>query len=322
MPLPEPVRPMLAVAGELPPENQEHRWAYEMKWDGVRAVVYVGDGRVRVLTRNDNDVTAAYPEVSAMAAALGARQVVLDGELVALDDVGRPSFSLLQRRMHVANPAQVRSLTDSVPVLYFAFDLLHLDGHDLTGLSYDERRSLLEALQLDGERWTVPPAFVGRGSDALRTSHDQRLEGVVAKRRDSTYAPGRRNGTWVKVKHVLAQEVVIGGWREGNGRRSDTIGGLLLGVPGEDGLEYVGKVGTGFTDAMLTDLQLRLARIERRTSPFARDLPRVDARDAVWVTPTLVGEVAFTEWTPEGRLRHPAWRGLRPDKSPTDVVRE
>ena len=321
-PVPALIRPMLATAGTLPPAADDDAWAYEMKWDGVRAVVHVDGGRARTMTRNDRDVTRSYPEVSDLAESLGSRQVVLDGELVALDADGRPSFGLLQQRMHVTKAAQVAELVRRVPATYLVFDLLHLDGRSLLALPYDERRRQLESLALDGPRWQVPPAFAGRGADAVETSRSLGLEGVVAKRRTSTYEPGRRSRAWVKVKNVRAQEVVVGGWSPGKGGRAGRIGALLLGVPGESGLEYVGKVGTGFTGAMLDEIAARLARIERKTSPFAGELPRTDARDAVWVTPRHGGEVVFTEWTGEGRLRHPTWRGWRDDKAPADVVRE
>jgi bifunctional non-homologous end joining protein LigD len=321
-PFPDLVRPMLAVAGVLPTGSAAERYAYEMKWDGVRAVVYVRDGRARVLTRNDRDVTGSYPELTAMAAALPRLAMVLDGEVVAPDRHGRPDFGLLQQRMHVTSPAAVRTLVQQVPVSYLAFDLLHLDGHDLLAQPYDDRRSLLEGLDLHGPRWDVPPAFAGDGEGALATSRAQGLEGVVAKRRDSRYEAGRRSAAWLKVKHVRTQEVVLGGWRPGAGRREGTIGSLLVGIPGESGLAYAGHVGTGFTDAMLDHLQGLLKPLARKASPFADPLPRPDARDAVWLAPRLVGEVAFAEWTRDGRLRHPSWRGLRPDKSPDEVVRE
>ena len=322
--LPELVRPMLAVAGAMPPASEDPRWAFEMKWDGVRAVTYAEPGRVRVLTRNDREVARTYPELAPAGQLLGGVRAVLDGEIVALDKAGRPDFGLLQQRMHVTDPAQVRSLTERVPVAYLVFDLLHLDGRDLLDLSYDDRRALLEELDLGsaGGTFAVPPAFAGDGAAALATSHARALEGVVAKRRDSRYEPGRRSRAWVKVKHVRTQEVVLGGWRPGAGRRAGTVGSLLLGVAGPDGLAYVGHVGTGFTDAMLTDLDRVLTPMRRRTSPFTTQVPRPHARDAVWVEPELVGEVAFGEWTREGRLRHPVWRGLRPDKSPADAIRQ
>jgi bifunctional non-homologous end joining protein LigD len=224
--------------------------------------------------------------------------------------------------MHVQNPAQIRRLAEQVPVTYCVFDLLYLDGHRTTELSYRERRELLEGLALRGPHWDTPPVVRGGGAEALAASKRLGLEGVVAKRLDAGYEPGRRSRAWVKVKNFATQEVVIGGWTPGQGRRAGTVGSLLLGLPTGDGLEFVGGVGTGFTRQMLDDLYGRLRPLERKTSPFARELPARDRKDARWVTPRLVGEVMFGEWTRDGRLRHPAWRGLRPDKSPDEVVRE
>jgi bifunctional non-homologous end joining protein LigD len=320
-PLPDLVRPMLATAGSLPATDVESAWAFEMKWDGVRAVAYVDRGSLRVLTRTDRDVTAGYPELRGLTDALGEHRVVLDGEIVAFDEAGRPSFGELQQRMNVARPTP--ALRDRVPVTYLVFDLLHADGRSLIRLPYSERRAALEALDLGGPHWAVPPAFEGAASAAVETSLAQGLEGVVAKRRDSAYLPGRRSTDWLKVKNIRTQEVVIGGWKPGEGRRSGGIGSLLLGVPDEDGrLVYAGHVGTGFTVRMLEDLATMLRPLERKTPPFADEVPRMYAKDARWVTPRYVGEVAFTEWTRDGRLRQPSWRGLRPDKEPADVVRE
>lgn len=319
--LPHLVKPMLATPGELPPVAQEERWAFEMKWDGVRAVVYADASGVRVLTRNDREVAGTYPELRGLADSLGGRGAVLDGEVVAFDGAGRPSFGDLQARMHVQRPTA--ALQAQVPVSYLAFDLLHLGGESLLRTPYDDRRAALESLGLDGPGWATPPAFQGDGAAAREASLAQGLEGVVAKRRDSAYEPGRRSRSWVKVKHVRMQEVVVCGWAPGAGSRSGGIGSLLVAVPDDEGrLVYAGHVGTGFTVRMLEDLATRLGRLERRTSPLATDVPRPQARVARWVTPRLVGEVAFSEWTRDGRLRHPVWRGLRDDKAPDEVVRE
>ncbi|MDQ1750394.1 MAG: bifunctional non-ous end joining protein LigD [Pseudonocardiales bacterium] len=319
---PQIIRPMLAPAGELPPAEQDAEWAYETKWDGARAVVFVDGGRIRILSRNDLDVSASYPELRYLGEALGTTQVVLDGEIVAFGADGRPSFGRLQRRMHVTKAADVRRLSASDPVVYLIFDLLHLDGRPTLDLSYTDRRALLEGLELSGLSWQTPPYFTGRGADVLRASQENGLEGIVAKRRASRYQPGRRSPDWRKIKNVRAQEVIVAGWKPGKGRRSGTIGSLLLGIPEDRGLVYVGNVGTGFTDAMLDTLLAKLMPLSRKSSPFADELSRADSRDAKWVTPKLVGEVSFTEWTADGRLRHPSWRGLRPDKSPDEVVRE
>jgi bifunctional non-homologous end joining protein LigD len=318
--LPEHVRPMLATLGELPKDDAN--WSYEMKWDGVRALAYVQNGRARFTSRNDIDVTVSYPELHSLAEQLGDTPVLLDGEIVSFDDAGRPSFKRLQQRMHVASAATARRLAESDPAVYLIFDLLHLDGRDVFDLPYTQRRELLEGLELEGGSWQTPPAFSGDGPDAVAASKEQGLEGVMAKRSSSRYLPGRRSPDWVKVKNFHTQEVVVGGWSPGKGRREGTVGALLLGVPTPEGLRYVGQVGTGFTDAMLHDLAARLHRIARKTSPFSPDVPRADARDAQWVTPELVGEVAFGEWTGDGRLRHPSWRGLRPDKRADEVVFE
>lgn len=319
-PLPDHVAPMLATSGELPVD--ERGWRYEFKWDGVRAVAYVEGGRVRLLTRNDRDTTGAYPELHGLGEALGSRPAVLDGEIVALDERGRPSFEALQPRIQVTEASRARRLAARTPVSYMVFDVLHLDGHSTVALPYTERRRMLASLGLAGERWAVPADHPGPGADLLAAARSSGLEGLVAKRADSPYQPGRRSRDWVKVKVTRTQEVVVGGWSPGKGNRSSRIGALLLGIPGDGGLVYVGKVGTGFTEAALDDLQRRLAPLRRSSPPFTGRVPSADAAGATWLEPEVVGEVRFTEWTSAGRLRHPAWRGLRPDKAAGEVVRE
>jgi bifunctional non-homologous end joining protein LigD len=313
---------MLAVLRDQLPHD-DAKWSYEFKWDGVRAITYVEGGRARALSRNDKDVTATYPELRQLGESLGSRQVVLDGELVAMDDAGRPSFGALQPRMHVTQAAQIRRLTAEIPVTYLIFDVLYLDGRVLLDVPYAERRKTLDALKLSGPSWQTPPSFEGGGKAVLKASLEQGLEGVVAKRLDSRYLPGKRSDSWIKVKNLRTQEVVIGGWKPGEGRRANMIGSLLVGVPDEDGaLQYVGHVGTGFTEQMLRDLEADLAPSARDDPPFVGTVPKEHARGAHWVEPRLVGEVRFSEWTRDGRLRHPAWRGLRSDKSPSEVRRE
>jgi bifunctional non-homologous end joining protein LigD len=321
MSLPSLIRPMLATPGTLPSPDEEARWAFEMKWDGVRAMVYLDGSRVRVLTRNDREVASTYPELVGLGEALGGVDAVLDGEIVAFDPRGRPSFGDLQARMHVQRPSA--ALRAQVPVTFLAFDVCFLGDESLVRRPYVERRAVLEELDLNGNRWATPPVFDGDGAAALAASQSQDLEGVLAKRRDSIYEPGKRSRSWVKVKRLRMQEVVICGWQPGGGRREGGIGSLLLGVHDEAGaLVYAGHVGTGFTDRMLDDLQARLRPLARQTSPLASDVPRAQLRDARWVSPRLVGEVAFGEWTRDGRMRHPVWRGLRPDKQAAEVVRE
>lgn len=313
--------PMLAYPSEELPRD-ESDWAFEFKWDGVRALVYIESGSLTVLSRGGRDVTVAYPELGAMVAALHGREVVLDGEIVTLDERGRPSFAILQTRMHVANAAKARRLALEQPVAFVAFDVLYVDGAARIETPYRQRRGLLESLGLSGPNWHVPPSFEKDGAELMRASREQGLEGVVCKRLDSRYLPGSRSRAWLKVKHEHVQEVVIGGWRPGSGSRSRRIGSLLTGVYDGARLVYSGRVGTGFSDRALDELMSRLVPIERPAPPFAGQLPRADISDAHWVEPRLVGEVRFSEWTPDGRLRQPAWRGLRSDKSPQDVKRE
>jgi len=314
------VEPMLAHLAELP--RDEERWAFEVKWDGVRAIARSQPGRLQLITRNGNDVTAAYPELRPLNRALGSHAAILDGEVVAFDERGRPSFEALQPRIHLRGEAAVRRKAQLAPVTYAIFDLLWLDGHSLLDLPYAERRERLAALGLDGERWRTPANHTGAGAGSalLKATGEQGIEGIVAKRLDSRYAPGQRDGSWLKVKHTSRQEVVIGGWTEGKGTRAKRIGALEVGVHEADGtLRYAGRVGTGFDEAELERLQRLLEPLARTDSPFAGRQP---PRGAHHVEPELVCEVELTEWTKQGLLRHPAYKGLRADKPAAAVVRE
>jgi bifunctional non-homologous end joining protein LigD len=318
-PLPTDLAPMLAVAGPVPADSDG--WSFEFKWDGIRALAAVEGGRLRLTSRTGRDVTGSYPELAGFAEALGSTPVLLDGEVVALGPAGVPDFGLLQTRMHVARPAQARRLAVSTPVHFFAFDVLHLDGRSLLARPYTERRAALAGLGLVGPA-QVPPAFPGAGPAVLAAARERGLEGVVGKRADSPYLPGRRSDCWVKTKIVHRQPVVIGGWEPGEGGRAGTIGALLVGVRTGRGLEYAGQVGTGFTEAVLRELAHRLAPLRRPTPPFADPVPRPYARTAVWVEPVLVAEVVHGSWTRDGRLRHPSYQRLRDDLDPADAVRE
>jgi bifunctional non-homologous end joining protein LigD len=320
-PLPDKIVPMMARTATLPRDDGE--WAFEVKWDGVRAICHSEPGRMRLHSRNLLDITPRYPEIGRLNRALSHHRAILDGEVVALDAEGRPSFGALQRRMHVSSETAVRRLAKETPVTYVIFDLLWLDGHSLMDLPYSERRARLAELGLgDGGRWRVPDYVVGHGEQLLAATAEQGLEGVIAKRLDSTYEPGRRTPSWLKIKNTSRQEVVVGGWVPGDGKRRDRIGALLVGVRDDDGaLRHVGRVGTGFTEAELDRLADMLRPLERDDSPFAPGGPKIP-RGAVFADPELVAEVEFREWTDGGQLRAPSYKGLRDDKPAELVVRE
>jgi bifunctional non-homologous end joining protein LigD len=282
-------------------------------------VVAAAGGEVRLTSRLGNDVTAGYPELAGVGAVTGGRPVLLDGEIVALDAAGRPNFGRLQDRMHVRHPPA--ELRERIPVSFYAFDLLHLDGRPLLAAPYDERRALLGELG-PAERVHVPPSFADvTGAQLMEVARAHGLEGVVAKRRAARYEPGRRSSAWVKTALIRTQEVLVGGWTAGTGRRVATFGSLLLGAHDAEGrLRYLGHVGTGFSDAALADLTPRLQALRRPRSPFDEPVPREHARHARWVEPVLVGEVEYRVITRDGRLRHASWRGLRADRAPGEVV--
>jgi bifunctional non-homologous end joining protein LigD len=320
------VVPMMATAARSLPGDDD-QWAYELKWDGVRALAYVDGpaGTIRLESRNLNDVTPRYPEVHAILGGAGARRLLLDGEIVAFDDDGRPSFGRLQPRMHITGERQVAQRMIDTPVVYLLFDVLHVDGESTRSLAWTERRAVLEGLELKGPNWQTPAAHIGNGEAVFAASRDGGLEGVVAKRLTSRYEPGRRSKEWLKIKNVCRQEFVVGGWLPGAGSRSGRIGALLVGYYDEPTagqrheLRFAGKVGTGFTDAELARLETLFAPLARDSSPFSQ---RVPYRAARYLEPELVAEVEFTEWTHTATLRHPSYKGMRTDKSPEQVVRE
>jgi bifunctional non-homologous end joining protein LigD len=314
-PYPEKVVPMLAKLAELPAKDSG--WGVEVKWDGVRAIAYCRPGRLELQTRNLRVVTEQYPEVRRLSRQLGALDAVLDGELVAFDEEGRPSFERLQQRIHQTSENVVRRRMKSHPVTYVIFDLLYLDGHDLIDEPYTARRELLEQLELEGPSWQTPGYSVGRSKELLAASAERGLEGIVIKRLDGRYSPGKRGGSWLKVKNLGRQEFVIGGWEPGEGRRRNRLGSLLLGYFDEKGtLRYAGKVGTGFSDRDLDELIERLEPLARKTNPF---VGRRGPRNANYVEPRLVAEVEFRELTAEGMIRHGSFKGLREDKPPDEV---
>lgn len=317
--LPASIPPMLAVAGELPATDAG--WSYEIKWDGVRAIVLLEEGTARVLSRSGRDVSVAYPELQPLAAAAGARALALDGEIVALDEQGRPSFGRLQPRMHVLDPHRAALLAERTPATLMVFDVLQVDERATLPLPYEERRRLLESLDLHGESWRTPPRFTGDGHAVAEGAAEQGLEGVVAKLSASPYRPGRRSSAWRKVKSTATQDVVVAGYTLGEGSRGSSFGALVLGVPGPDGrLVYIGRVGSGFAEGDLADLLARLEPLRTEVNPFGGALEQRVPGRVVWVEPRLVGEVRYQEWSRDRRLRAPIWRGLREDLEPADVV--
>lgn len=350
--MPEHLAPMLATPGHLP--RDEERWAFEVKWDGVRAIAYWRPGRLRIESRNRNEIGSRYPELRALGRQLGMREAVLDGEIVAFDERGLPSFEHLQKRMHLTSESAIRRAARQTPVTYAIFDLLYLDGRLTTELPYRRRRALLEQLRLKGPAWQVPVSREGGGGELLEATGEQGLEGVIAKRLDSPYRPGQRSGEWLKIKNVHRQEFVIGGWLPGKERRSGRLGALLVGYydrsgeslasdrregtlasdehstfdqhPGldDDGrreLRYAGRVGTGFDEPELRLLATELGARRRRSSPFAKDGIQ-PPRDARFVEPELVAEIEFSRWTRDRVLRHSSYKGLRTDKPALEVTLE
>lgn len=304
------MRPMLATRGAEVPTGDG--WVHEVKWDGVRLLAETSASGVRLTSRNENDVTAGYPEL----AGLAGRDLLLDGEVVVLAD-GRPSFAALAERMHVRNARRIAALARELPVVYLVFDLLRLDGRDLTAEPLERRRELLEGLGLAGEHWQVPPTY-DDGAMLLQATDEQGLEGIVSKRRSSRYHPGARSKQWLKFPHRHRRSYVVGGWRleTDSGSR---LGALLVGEPTALGLEYRGRVGSGIAGRAGPVLKELLAPMAAGASPFVDAVPTVDARGTTWVEPRLVVDIESLGTSAQGRLRQPSYRGVRDDLDPEDL---
>jgi bifunctional non-homologous end joining protein LigD len=307
----------LATASDAPFDDNE--WLFEIKWDGFRALATIeSDGTVKLTSRNAKDLLAKFPELADIGGAFRSLPIIVDGEIVALDEKGRSSFQRLQNRIEsIRGP---RRPAGGGEIAYAAFDVLFADGRDVRSLPLEERKKILEGLIVNGHRVIFSKHVIGDGEKLFALAEKRGLEGIMAKRRDSEYESGRRTRTWLKIKTQKRQEFVIGGFTDPRGSRSG-FGALIVGYYQKGKLIYAGHVGTGFDAKMLAALSKRLKKIERKTCPFATTPPK-SAAPAHWVSPELVCEVRFTEWTDEGSLRHPAFMGLREDKDAKGVVRE
>lgn len=317
-PPPEPpplAEPMLATSGGEPFDDPE--WAFEPKWDGIRAIAVCDGSSTVLVSRNRRDITAAYPELHKLHEQLVALDAMVDGEIVAFE-AGTPSFQLLQRRMHVRDVSQIERLTREIPVTFLAFDLLYMDERDLTPLTYQERRDRLEAALVPSDRLQVSPSVIGEGRALFSAVAEQGMEGVVGKKLGSRYTPGERSKSWLKVKTSFDVDVVVVGWSEGSGQRQGTVGSLVMGLYDEGRMHYAGQVGTGFTKDTLAEVRRRLLDLGEGPVPFDSDVLRAapELRDVRWVPPELVATVEHRQVTAAGRLRAPSFKGLRADKRP------
>ena len=307
------LRPMLATKGDRVPTGDE--WVHEVKWDGVRILLDVTDGAARAHSRNGNIVTPAWPELTQLPD--GVSDLLLDGEMIALNERGTPDFRVLQHRMHVRNQAEVAKLVGRIPATYMAFDVLRIDGDDVTGLPLTERRELLEGLDLGGSPWQVPVAY-DDGLMLHQATLDQGLEGIVSKRRASRYVMGRRSKDWLKFAHRHRGSFVVGGWRPQVGTPG-RLAALLVGKPTPDGLLYRGRVGSGIAGSTARMLQELLEPLHTASSPFDDEVPRVDAEGTTWVEPVVVVDID-THGLGYERLRQPSYRGVRNDLTPEDLT--
>lgn len=310
------MRPMLATSTTIVPVGSD--WVHEVKWDGMRILADVSGGDLRLYSRTERDVTVAYPELAGLAQEFA--DMLLDGEIVLMRD-GAPSFGALAERFHVTDARRAHRLAEAGPVTFMAFDLLRLYGVDLMGRVWRDRRATLERLELADSRWQTPPVFTD-GRALHVATREQGLEGTVSKRVDSAYLPGQRSPHWLKAPHRSSMSVVIGGWRpESTGMVAGRLGAVLVGVPGPGGLRYLGRVGSGLAGRTGQALMRDLAPLAASESPFGTQVPKEDSSGAHWVHPVLVADVQSLGLGAQGRLRQPAYKGLRDDLTPGDVDR-
>ena len=317
--MPHSIRPMLATLIDEPFDNDD--WLYEIKWDGYRAIAFLDGKSVRLVSRNQNDLTAAYPELQETARSIKAATAALDGEIVALDEQGRSSFGLMQQRTGVGEGGRrIRRTRDDIPIAYYVFDLLHLDGFDLTQARLEQRKRLLREIVSDGKLLRYSDHYAGRGTALFQAAAERGLEGIIAKHRTSWYEQ-KRSREWLKIKLVRRQECVIGGYTEPRGSR-ENFGSLVLGLYDDKGrLVPVGQAGSGFTEQTHEDMWARLKPLETTRNPFSGKVE--SDRRLHYVKPELVAEIKFTEWTHEGqsggvKMRAPVFEGLRLDKKPSE----
>jgi bifunctional non-homologous end joining protein LigD len=313
-PMPAAVTPMLATLADRPPGGEQ--WLYEIKWDGVRAICFIEDGRLRIFSRNGNRTEQQYPELTVLPHSVAAETAILDGEIAVLDDQGRSSFSLIQPRIAVTDPNTIAHLARKAPATLFLFDLLYLNGYDLRAVPLAERKRALEAILKPSERFRYSQQFAAKGEEMLEAARQAGLEGVIAKRADSRYEE-KRSANWVKIKATNRQEFVICGFTHGE---REHFSSLVLGLYEKGRLVHVGQVGTGFTNKSLAEIYAKLEPLITAKSPFAK--PAKALRKITWVKPELVCEVKYLEITPDGQLRAPVFLGLRTDKGPKETVRE
>ena len=316
--MPTAIAPMLAVLSELP--SDQRNWAFEYKWDGVRALAFWTGRQLTLHSRNQLDITRRYPELHDLGRALPKAGAILDGEILALDADGKPSFARLQRRMHVEDTSSVVRLVKQVPIWYVLFDVLWLKGRSVLDEPYTRRRELLESLTIAGPAWQISPAHAGQGKEMLAAARQNVLEGVVAKRLDSLYEPGRRSPNWRKIKVIFGQEFVIGGWVPEKGINQRRVGTLLVGYYDCDGkLHFAGGVGTGFNAELHASITSKLIPLRISSSPFVE---RVAKKDVIFVNPQLVAEVEYRRWPEGGQIQQASFKGIRTDKTAREVVKE
>jgi bifunctional non-homologous end joining protein LigD len=311
--------PMLAEAGHKPFVSAD--WRFEPKMDGVRTLAYVSTDTTVLRSRTGRDQTAQYPELSRLAEYVNALAAIIDAEIVAVDDGGVPSFERLQQRINIAGPREIERMRRIIPVSLFAFDLLWIDGEDLTSRPLEERRAALESIVTAEGPVRLTYFTDAEGVRFFEAARDLGLEGVIAKRLGSVYQPGRRSKDWLKIKALNRQDCVVLGWTAGTGARSSTFGSLLVGAYREGQLAWIGQVGTGYTDRVLAQLMLRLEELEASEPPIDDRALRA-VKGARWIRPELVCEVEFLQMTKAGKLRAPSFKGLREDKLPEDCILE